>query len=443
MTNKLSTDVQAANVAAVAKRVIAPALTAYVAWVLHDARRRRLDRLYFVSRDGQILHLIASLLRRDGDPECRYLYGSRQAWLLPSVRCINEESISWAWMKGMSRTGYDILQRLESDDELALSILAHEGFDVDCLNQPLAEHHIQRLVALIRNDPLASILLEKAQKRRTLLMEYLAQEGCVDGATWALVDIGWRLNCQRALNRVLNATSVSMGINGYYFGISHDHAPLDKVGAVFPFIAHSQARVGSVCKADWLFKRSTVAVVENLFVVSDQESVRGYRKMESLIEPVFKSEGPATGSKSLAAVVHQTIRAYLDDLTRVRAANPLSDNYRQRSLATMKRFCLYPNPFDVLGIADLQINDEPTHGTAHWSRLAFPIDMRLFLKIAVDYFSGRSEHGNQLKFSWVAGSAAISSWPVRLIFIVGSFMSSALESFRLFRIHSLKGEKGR
>jgi predicted HAD superfamily hydrolase len=58
-----------AQVVPIATSVVAPILTAFAAWVLRDARERGIERLYFVSRDGQILQRIASVLRQDGDPD--------------------------------------------------------------------------------------------------------------------------------------------------------------------------------------------------------------------------------------------------------------------------------------------------------------------------------------------------------------------------------------
>ncbi|MGH9181865.1 MAG: hypothetical protein ACRDY5_09140, partial [Acidimicrobiales bacterium] len=64
--------------------VIAPTLVAYVLWVLADAARTGVRRLYFVSRDGEVLLRVARrLVDRTGSPaglELRYLHGSRQAW---------------------------------------------------------------------------------------------------------------------------------------------------------------------------------------------------------------------------------------------------------------------------------------------------------------------------------------------------------------------------
>ena len=62
--------------------IVGPLLFGFVHWCLEQARERGLRRLYFVARDGQLLHRIAQRLAPawDFNIECRYLHGSRQAW---------------------------------------------------------------------------------------------------------------------------------------------------------------------------------------------------------------------------------------------------------------------------------------------------------------------------------------------------------------------------
>lgn len=128
----------------IVSNVIAPMLTAYVSWVLRNARQQGIQRLYFVSRDGQIFYKIASNMRSDNDPTCHYIYGSRQAWFLPSVIEVKENELDWAWTAGMSRRGIDILRRLDIDTSETRSILAQEGFDEDRLLQKLNDNDFNK-----------------------------------------------------------------------------------------------------------------------------------------------------------------------------------------------------------------------------------------------------------------------------------------------------------
>lgn len=62
--------------------VAGPLLFGFVHWCLSQAAARGLRRIYFVARDGQLLHHIAARLAPAWGfaIECRYLHGSRQAW---------------------------------------------------------------------------------------------------------------------------------------------------------------------------------------------------------------------------------------------------------------------------------------------------------------------------------------------------------------------------
>ena len=80
----------------VAAGVVAPTLVGYVLWVLQQAQMMGLKRLYFVSRDGQILLEIARRLVSKLNVSCelRYIYGSRLAWNLSAVASLDQEQAS-------------------------------------------------------------------------------------------------------------------------------------------------------------------------------------------------------------------------------------------------------------------------------------------------------------------------------------------------------------
>lgn len=442
MANRTSLTSPAPSVGTLVNKVVAPVLTAFVAWVLKDARRQRIKKLYFVSRDGQILLLIASVLRRNGDPECRYLYGSRQAWFLPSIQTLDEDFLNWAWMDTVSRTGHDILRCLEINDEQVLTILARKNFNRESLDRQLEDKDLLRIKKLIITEPIASILLKRVKARRKLLLEYLSQEGCLDGNSWALVDIGWELNCQRALNQMLKNTNFTQTLTGYYFGVSHRHMPLSQVGNAYPFIAHTSAAMHSPCKGNWLFKRPTIAVVENIFVVSDHESVCGYFRKGQRIEPVYVDEENKKWRINLAKTIHFAVREYTEKLANSsRLMDITAPGFRKRALLDMKRFCLYPRASEVQPFAFLPVNSDQTHGKEHWQPLASMISTQSLFKIMLTHFHFRIAQNSRPAFFWLVGSAAISSWPVRIILISGSALSRFMDSLRLFFKGILKQTK--
>lgn len=61
-----------------ASRFVAPAYLPYVLWILEEAKRQDIQRLYFISRDGYILQQIAEALPHEGI-ELRIFFTSRKA----------------------------------------------------------------------------------------------------------------------------------------------------------------------------------------------------------------------------------------------------------------------------------------------------------------------------------------------------------------------------
>jgi predicted HAD superfamily hydrolase len=76
---------------------VAPMLFGFVHWCLVEAQKRGIQRLYFVARDGQILQKIAQVICQNWGYtiDCRYLYGSRQAWHQPAIQEIGEVELDW------------------------------------------------------------------------------------------------------------------------------------------------------------------------------------------------------------------------------------------------------------------------------------------------------------------------------------------------------------
>ena len=67
-------------------------LVGFALWVVAQARRRGVRRLYFVARDGEVMlaaarHVIGRLAP---DLELRYLYGSRKPWIFGATATSDE-----------------------------------------------------------------------------------------------------------------------------------------------------------------------------------------------------------------------------------------------------------------------------------------------------------------------------------------------------------------
>ena len=203
--------------------VVGPLLFGFVYWCLRQAVERGLKRLYFIARDGQVLHKIACQICAAWDlkVECRYLYGSRQAWRIPALNGVGPEEIQWAAPSHHGLSVEHVLARLGLEPELLQAILLEEGFAREQWREPLTEPRLECLRRVLLRDGVRELVCQAAARARTLLLRYLEQERMLDGAPFALVDMGWNGNLQRCLGRSLQLAGQAdtACLTGFYFGL--------------------------------------------------------------------------------------------------------------------------------------------------------------------------------------------------------------------------------
>lgn len=80
-----------------ASRFVAPAYLPYVLWILEEAKKQDIQRLYFISRDGYILQQIAETLPHEGI-ELRYFFTSRKA-LQKAFECEEDHQLTLSYFQ--------------------------------------------------------------------------------------------------------------------------------------------------------------------------------------------------------------------------------------------------------------------------------------------------------------------------------------------------------
>ncbi len=403
------------QLARVTANVVAPVLCAFVAWVLKDARARGIERLYFVSRDGQIMHKIAQTMRVDGDPQCDYLYGSRQTWYLASLAEAQAADLEWAWRPSQAHSGQAILKRLALDTTEVLTTLAQHGFDSATLARELSDSEIHALRALLASEPLAMLADTATRERRERCESYLRQAGLYDDTTWALVDIGWFLNAQRALNQVLRQTACPHEARGYYFGIRRQHNDFSACGPGFAFISEPGAQVSSPLQSRWLFKFNSALLIEHLFTASDHRSVDGYVEQDGEFVAYFKDDSRDPAVLDFARAVHQGVLKYCDELAATTLVDPHSLEFRARAYRALEAFCMRPQREDVAAVAWLPTNADVLHDPAHQRRLASKLTLGDVWNLIRSELNPAAKAFFSGNFTWLAGSAALSAPFVRRV----------------------------
>lgn len=208
----------AAAVWEIGTNIVGPLVVGFVLWVLRQAQDRGLRRLYFVARDGQIPCMVAKQLcdRWGIDIECKYLYGSRQAWHLPATTQLDEHAWTWILQTGTGLSLGSILERLGMT-VAETEVIAHElGFARDA---KLDSSQLTRCREYLQG--MEAKILERASEKRAVIRDYFVQEGFADGTPYAIVDIGWKGRIQRSLSSILMACDLypPNGVQGFYVGL--------------------------------------------------------------------------------------------------------------------------------------------------------------------------------------------------------------------------------
>ena len=243
---------------------VAPILTLLTLWILRRAREEGIERLYFLSRDGQILKEIAQALGTKG-PQLRYLYASRQAWHPASWREWGEYEQGWLLDGTRPPSPEELFRRLAWRGEWEEELFRSCGFGERERRSPLSEPGKARLFRILETPLWTGRAAEAAEERRGEVRGYLLQEGLGDDLPWAVVDIGWKGRLQDSLSRVLGRP-----VKGFYLDLDGGTRPdRETFSSLFS---------GSLRPARY-------APLLELLTAGDHGPVEGYLREEGLWKP--------------------------------------------------------------------------------------------------------------------------------------------------------------
>jgi hypothetical protein len=207
----------------VAAGAAGPAFCAFVTWIAHQARN--LDRLAFLSRDGQILYELA---RRIDTPalerlDLRYVYSSRRTWNLAGSDPDNLAAERWLYGSFMHANATDICHRLGLNPDDFTSEFDHAGvsLDPDARADDPAQH--QALAAFVANPHVVAAVRPRIARFATDVACYAVQEHLCDTRT-GLVDVGWTGKMLAGLYRVLRQKGLALP-HSFFFGYEQQVSP--------------------------------------------------------------------------------------------------------------------------------------------------------------------------------------------------------------------------
>lgn len=197
----------------------APLFIGFANWIAEQAILEKLDRLFFLTREGEFFHQIFLTLFPDGTilghdlPGSGVLAVSRLATFSPSMReiSIDEMSRIWSLFKQQSVSGLFTTFGLnvENFSELLTSV-GLNGADV--ISDPGSNEALKKL---FRSQVFVDSVKHSVSNQQDLLRSYLTQNGMGAGERVGVVDIGWRGTIQDNIALFEPQTH----IHGMYLGL--------------------------------------------------------------------------------------------------------------------------------------------------------------------------------------------------------------------------------
>lgn len=258
--------------------VFAPALTAYISWLIKKAGEDGIKRLYFLARDGWMMKRCAEILA-EGQIECRYLEVSRYSMRSAQYHLLREKSVDLLCSGGIDITFAKIMRRsnlTREEAELTAKETGYEEKQTDIL-------HVGQLSELKAKLKSSKAFLERvyahSKEKYPSARAFLERSGILDNVPFAIVDSGWIGTLQQSI-----AMIAGRKIKGYYYGlyeIPEDADPSDYSYYYFGPVGYVKRKT---CFSNSLF--------ETVFSAPEGMTI-GYTGMG---EPVFdKNKNPNRG----------------------------------------------------------------------------------------------------------------------------------------------------
>ena len=315
-------------------------LMGYVKWVIEQAIRDKMCRLYFLSRDGLIMKKAYDILAKcyTGAPESRYLLCSRRAVNLAKIKDDSGilDLLNVDYAKTTVRHLFSARFGINESD-LDLQVLKRHGLEFD--SQVNQEHRdVLRQVLLAHNLKICAI----AKVERDNYLQFLENEGLFEAGEVAVVDIGYAGTMQESLYSLAEQRK---RIDGYY--LMTFRQALQRV--------ESQGLFAKAYLGNFIDRHDTfhpfcrfVPLYETMFSTAEPTFIKMGRDWKGRLGPVFMDRFPnETNREALVTKVHSASLQFVSEVVRVLGSRMQSiDIEPNKSMRVLNHYFSSPHPTD-------------------------------------------------------------------------------------------------
>ena len=202
--------------------VVGPLLYGMAKWLHEKAKKEKIEKLFFVSRDGKIIQEVYNDLYGSEAISNKYLYASRASIRFPYIAICQsvDDFMRLFHGRAFDRINCEefanmICMRAEIVKE-AWKRVGLQDKDIININEYKNNYKIEELYNLLRE-----MIIQECIKDRDNYISYLKQIG-FEGRV-GIIDIGWYGSLQEVTNKLLSNTDLTVRIYGYYLGLRGNH----------------------------------------------------------------------------------------------------------------------------------------------------------------------------------------------------------------------------
>jgi FMN phosphatase YigB (HAD superfamily) len=209
-------------------------LFAFTTWVHNIAEKYKIEKIYFLARDGFIMQKAMQILYKETRFETFYLECSRKS--LEPLSVSNVKEAMEVLSKGHRRTTLKnfVIQRLECDPrKLTESDLIEFGFESlnDTVKRKKDIIKIKKVIEFYGRE-----ILERFSGQKLPILKYLQGAGLMNKGRFAFCDIGYRGTSQKAIQKIIT-NKENLGL---YFITNSKIKPLKNT---FGFLGNSLSKI--------------------------------------------------------------------------------------------------------------------------------------------------------------------------------------------------------
>lgn len=230
-----------------------PLLYSYAEWIVEQAVKKNIRRLYFIARDGYLVKRITDMiLEREGlEIVTSYIYGSRKAWRIPSLSQDHYNLYQLILWSHHSRI--TTLEELADVLWMPLQDLCEYLPGTYAKNQSdshISDRELEYIVwKLSMDERFRDYHLQKLEKDRALAQKYLAQEIDITDDDFAFVDVSGGGLTQGCLRELIK-DRYEKSIRTFFFRIDRVNLMEGSVTDVFmPSFLDNNLVIEMVCRA--------------------------------------------------------------------------------------------------------------------------------------------------------------------------------------------------